>query len=62
MPKILGPHFFSRVFREEWEKHGGGRPDAAPHEEYLEEEYLVELLASGLSMKDNLDAVKKLGR
>ena len=56
MPEILGPHFFSRVFKEEGEKGGGGPPDAAPREEYL-----VELSATGLGMKDNLDAVPILG-
>ena len=56
MPEILGPHFFSRVFKEEGEKGGGGLPDAAPREEYL-----VELSASGLGMKDNLEGVPILG-
>ena len=56
MPEILGPHFYSRVFKEEGEKGGDGRPDAAPREEYL-----VELSATGLGMKDTLDPVPVLG-
>ena len=55
MPESLGPHFFSRVFKEEGEKRGG-RPDAVPREEYL-----VELSATGLGMKENLEAVPILG-
>ena len=56
MPEILGPHFFSRIFKEEGEKGGGGWSDAAPREEYL-----IDLLATGLGMKDNLDAISILG-
>ena len=57
MPKVLGPHFFPRVFREKGEESEGVLLDAASREEYL-----VELIASELGMKDNLDAVKNLGR
>ena len=56
MPEIVGPHFFSRVFKEEGDKGGGCQPDAAPREEYW-----VELSATGLSMKDNLDFLPILG-
>ena len=55
MLESLGPHFFSRIFKEEGDGVGSDASDAA-----LFETYHIELSATGLGINDILFAVLRV--